>query len=178
MVRQVVTSSKWWGQVGQMQTVSYLHAFGISSSCRTVSEAWKPVFIKIDMEVLMIDLERDLWTGFLSGFYGAWHAYWVHSQAPPFGPIEGQKWFFPVFLPIRVSEEPVCIYLFRQNPFFASLHLRSPVHVVPPLVDIQRQGFILAWIVILFVYGAQTQLQLISPFLRWSLDLWNKLLGF
>ncbi len=26
-----------------------------------------------------------------------------------------------------VSEEPVCIYLFRQNPVFTSLHLRSPV---------------------------------------------------
>ncbi len=32
----------------------------------------------------------------------------------------------------RVSEEPVHIYLFRQNPVFTSLHLRSPVHVVPP----------------------------------------------
>jgi hypothetical protein len=30
------------------------------------------------------------------------------------------------------SEEPVCIYHFRQNPVFTSLHLRSPVHVVPP----------------------------------------------
>jgi hypothetical protein len=27
-------------------------------------------------------------------------------------------------------------------------------------------------------FMAQTQLQLISPFLHWSLDLWNKLLGF
>ncbi len=27
---------------------------------------------------------------------------------------------------MRVSEEPVCIYLFRQNPVFTSLHLRSP----------------------------------------------------
>jgi hypothetical protein len=26
-------------------------------------------------------------------------------------------------------------YLFRQNPVFTSLHLRSPVHVVPPLED-------------------------------------------
>jgi hypothetical protein len=28
---------------------------------------------------------------------------------------------------------PVCINFFRQNPVFTSLHLRSPVHVVPPL---------------------------------------------
>jgi hypothetical protein len=39
---------------------------------------------------------------------------------------------FPDFQPMRVSEEPVCIYLCRQNPIFTSLHLRSPVHVVPP----------------------------------------------
>jgi hypothetical protein len=42
---------------------------------------------------------------------------------PPFGSIEGHKWFFPDFQPMRVSEELVCIYLFRQNPvFFTSLH--------------------------------------------------------
>jgi hypothetical protein len=33
---------------------------------------------------------------------------------------------FPDFQPMRVSEESVCIYLFRQNPVFTSLHLRSP----------------------------------------------------
>ncbi len=38
----------------------------------------------------------------------------------------------PEFQPMRVSEEPVYIYLFRQNPVFISLHLRSPVHFVPP----------------------------------------------
>jgi hypothetical protein len=46
---------------------------------------------------------------------------------------------------------------------------------------IQRRGLILAWIVILSVYGADTIEEvklLISPFLRWSLDLWNQLLGF
>jgi hypothetical protein len=35
---------------------------------------------------------------------------------------------------MRVSEEPVCIDLFWQNPVFTSLHLRSPVHVVPPQI--------------------------------------------
>ncbi len=39
---------------------------------------------------------------------------------------------FPDFWPMRVSEELVCFYLFRQNPVFTSLHLRSPVHLVPP----------------------------------------------
>jgi hypothetical protein len=34
---------------------------------------------------------------------------------------------------MRVPEEPVCIDLFRQNPVFTSLHLKSPVNVVPPL---------------------------------------------
>ncbi len=30
------------------------------------------------------------------------------------------------FQPMRVSEEPVCIFLFRQNPVFTFLWLRSP----------------------------------------------------
>jgi hypothetical protein len=30
---------------------------------------------------------------------------------------------------MRVPEEPVCIDIFRQNPVFTSLHLKSPVHV-------------------------------------------------
>jgi hypothetical protein len=33
---------------------------------------------------------------------------------------------------MRASEEPVCIDIFWQNPYFTSLHLRSPVHVAPP----------------------------------------------
>ncbi len=47
---------------------------------------------------------------------------------------------FPDFQPMKVSEEPVCIYLFRQNPVFTSLHLRSPVHVVPPISQHQYPG--------------------------------------
>ncbi len=41
---------------------------------------------------------------------------------------------FPDFQPTRVSEEPVCIYLFRQNPVLTSLHFRFPVRVIQPLV--------------------------------------------
>ncbi len=37
---------------------------------------------------------------------------------------------FPDFQP-QVPEEPVCTDFFRQNQVFTSLHLRSPVHVVP-----------------------------------------------
>ncbi len=33
------------------------------------------------------------------------------ATLPPFGPLEGHKWFFPDFQPMRVAEEPVCIYL-------------------------------------------------------------------
>jgi hypothetical protein len=36
---------------------------------------------------------------------------------------------------MRVPEEPVCIYIFWQNLVFTSLHLKSSVHVVPPLVS-------------------------------------------
>ncbi len=39
--------------------------------------------------------------------------------------------FFPDFQPMRVSEKPVCIYLFRHNTVFTSLRMRSPVRVVP-----------------------------------------------
>jgi hypothetical protein len=34
---------------------------------------------------------------------------------------------------MRVPEELFCIDLFRQKPDFTSLHLKYPVHVVPPL---------------------------------------------
>jgi hypothetical protein len=39
---------------------------------------------------------------------------------------------------MRVPEEPVCIDLFRQNPVFTSLHLKYPVHVVPPQDNARR----------------------------------------
>ena len=54
----------------------------------------------------------------------------------------------------------------------------SPLHL---RAYIQKRGSILAWIVILSVYGADTIAEarlLISPFLRWSLDLYNQLFGF
>jgi hypothetical protein len=39
---------------------------------------------------------------------------------------------------MRVPEEPVCSDLFRKNPVITSLHLKSPVHVVPPQVFIRH----------------------------------------
>jgi hypothetical protein len=57
----------------------------------------------------------------------------VHSHAPSIQSHRGTKVVRPDFQPMRVPEEPVCIHLFRQNPVFTSLHLKSPVHVVPPL---------------------------------------------
>ncbi len=47
----------------------------------------------------------------------------------PFGPIEEHKYIvFPDSQPIRVSEEPVCIYLFHPNPVLTTQQLRPAVH--------------------------------------------------
>ncbi len=54
---------------------------------------------------------------------------WVRSHAPSIQSHRGIKVVWPDFQPMRVPEEPVCIDLFRQNPVFTSLHLKSPVHV-------------------------------------------------
>ncbi len=54
---------------------------------------------------------------------------WVRSHAPSIQSHRGTEVVWPDFQPMRVPEEPVCIDLFRQNPVFTSLHLKSPVHV-------------------------------------------------
>jgi hypothetical protein len=41
--------------------------------------------------------------------------------------MEGHKWFFPDFQPIRDSKEPVCIDLSWQNTVLTTLHLTSAV---------------------------------------------------
>jgi hypothetical protein len=56
----------------------------------------------------------------------------VRSHAPSIRSYRGTKVVWPDFQPMRVPVEPVCIDLFRQNPVFTSLHLKSPVHVVQP----------------------------------------------
>ncbi len=58
---------------------------------------------------------------------------WVRSHAPSIRSYRGTKVVWPDFQPMRVPVEPVSIDLFRQNPVFTSLHLKSPVHVVQPL---------------------------------------------
>ncbi len=45
-------------------------------------------------------------------------ALWFIAKPPPFGPIEGQKWFEPDFQPMRVPEEPVRIHLFSEKSSF------------------------------------------------------------
>ncbi len=65
-------------------------------------------------------------------------AHWVRSHgshAPSIRSHRGTKVVWPDFQPMRVPEEPVFIGLFRQNPVFTSLHLKSPVHVVQPLAS-------------------------------------------
>ncbi len=66
--------------------------------------------------------------------------YTVHSVSsesiatlPPFGPIEGHKWFDQISSQWTAQKNPVCIDLFRQNPVFTSLHLKYPVHALRPL---------------------------------------------
>ncbi len=54
----------------------------------------------------------------------------VRSHAPSIRSYRGTKVVWPDFQPMRVPVEPVCIDLFRQNPVFTSLLLKSPVHVV------------------------------------------------
>jgi hypothetical protein len=68
-----------------------------------------------------------------------------HWRVAPLMGLKGEKNIkscsvveYRYFWPIRVSEEPVCIYLFRQNPVFTSLHLRSSVHVVPPNFQMKK----------------------------------------
>ncbi len=63
----------------------------------------------------------------------------VRSHAPSIRSHRGTKVVWPDFRPMRVPEEPVCIDLFRQKPVFTSLYLKSPVHVVPPLL-LRLQG--------------------------------------
>ncbi len=44
----------------------------------------------------------------------------------------GTSLVWPDFQPMRAPQEPVGNEIFRQSPVFTSLHLKSPVHVVPP----------------------------------------------
>ncbi len=69
----------------------------------------------------------------------------VRSHAPSIRSHRGTKVVWPDIQPMRVPEEPVCIDLFRQNPVFTSLHLKYPVHVVPPLSKYGDQAVFCIW---------------------------------
>jgi hypothetical protein len=54
------------------------------------------------------------------------------AMLPPFNPMEGYKWFSQI--PANESLRKTGLHLFLSaKSSFTSLHLRSPVHVVPPL---------------------------------------------
>ncbi len=95
-------------------------------------DAWKPVFAKEIWESTV-----HIWYESLSKAVRHKQvisdAGIVHSHAPSIRSHRGTKMVVPDFQSRRVSEEPVCIYLFRQNPVFTSLHLRFAVHVLTPL---------------------------------------------
>ncbi len=113
-------------------------------------------------------------------------------------PDSGQKWAVflrrPKWRTSRIGWYSTAIiyvkvkFMWRKAPLsilslpFTYNFLNMQLCVTPFWADIQRQDCILAWSVILSVHGADTiaevKLLLISPFLRWSLDLWNQLLGF
>ncbi len=57
------------------------------------------------------------------------------ATLPPFGPIEEYNWFFQNISQWESQKNRFAYHLFRQNPVFTSLHLRSTVHVVPALMQ-------------------------------------------
>ncbi len=64
----------------------------------------------------------------------------VRSHAPSILSHRGTKVVWPDFQPMRVPEEPVCIQFCWQNLDFTSLHFKSPIHVVPPLISSQWES--------------------------------------
>ncbi len=66
-----------------------------------------------------------------------------YSYAPSIRSHRGTKVVWTDFQPMIVPEEPVCIRRFRQNQVFTSLHLKSPVNVVPHLVPVVSRTYIL-----------------------------------
>ncbi len=91
-----------------------------------ISRKGKTTFL-LKYELFMIESSK------LSMTFLHWYvAAGVHSHDPSIRSHRGKEVVRPDFQPMRVPEEPFCIHFFRQNPVFTSLHLKSPVHVVPP----------------------------------------------
>jgi hypothetical protein len=57
----------------------------------------------------------------------------VYSHAPSIRSHRGEKVVFPDFQPMRVSEEPVCIDILRENPFF--IYRRPTLYPLEIAVD-------------------------------------------
>jgi hypothetical protein len=58
------------------------------------------------------------------------------TESPPFGPIEGHKWFFQISSQWESEKNQFAFISFGKIQFLVtSLHFRFPVHVVPPQVD-------------------------------------------
>ncbi len=68
------------------------------------------------------------------------HQGWVHSMLPPFGPIEGYKWFFQIFSQWESHKNRFAFISFGKSSF-TSRHLRSPVPVVPPQMITSYNSF-------------------------------------
>jgi len=78
-------------------------------------------------------------------------------------------------------DEQKHFFKIRIWPDLNTAYVAAPWDYRATLAYIQRRGSISAWIVILSVYAADKIAEvrlLISPFLLWSLNLWNQLLGF
>jgi hypothetical protein len=59
------------------------------------------------------------------------------ATLPPFGPIEGRKSFFQISSQWESQKKRFAFIFFRKIQFLpTSLHLRSRVHVVPPLFSV------------------------------------------
>ncbi len=68
----------------------------------------------------------------------------VHAEPiatlSPFAPIEGHRWFFQVSSQWESRKNRFAFICFSKIQFLPSLHLRSPVHTIPPLERSERTG--------------------------------------
>ncbi len=91
------------------------------------------------------------------------------ATLPPFGPLERHKWFFQISSQRVSQKNPVCIYLFRQNPVSTALQLRSSVHFVPPLKPVTESGgFVFALILVWFGTALEWGEPVATPSLQYA----------
>ncbi len=65
------------------------------------------------------------------------------ATLPPFGPIEGQKWFDQISSQWESQKNRLALIYLGKIQFLPPLHLKYPVRVVPPLIseDSRQTGF-------------------------------------